>query len=147
MICWRALVVPTILAGVAGVASSGCGPSRITAATIEAAVAPTFANLVKLQVSRLGLPPLTEADVAVTAICRREAAGVNRGSGDWTCTLAWHGPNRRPLRDTFELVVGTDGCYTAAVNGEGLGGPVLQGPDGRTVRNLLYTFEGCFDGT
>jgi hypothetical protein len=60
----------------------------------------------------------------------------------------WYGPNRASLRDTYDLSVGTDGCYTATVDGsEALGGPTITLPDGRNVRNLLYTFEGCFDTT
>ena len=43
--------------------------------------------------------------------------------------------------------VNTDGCYSATVSGESLGGPTLRTPDGRSVRNLLYAFEGCFDTT
>lgn len=65
----------------------------------------------------------------------------------WLCTLVWRSPQHRTLRDTYDLFVTTDGCYTATVSGENLGGPILQTPDGGQVRNLLYTFEGCFDTT
>jgi hypothetical protein len=133
------------LAAMTSVAVFGCGPSPITTTRIEAALEVTFANLVELQVSRMGLPPLTAPDFAVTAICRKQLGGVGTGSGEWTCTLVWQGPDRRTLRDTYDLFVTTDGCYTATVAGESLGGPTLKAPDGREVRNLLYTFEGCFD--
>jgi hypothetical protein len=65
------------------------------------------------------------------------------------CRLAWHIPDRQFLRDTYDLSVTTDGCYTATVDAaEGhLGGPTLKASDGADVRNLLYTFEGCFDTT
>jgi hypothetical protein len=43
--------------------------------------------------------------------------------------------------------VTTDGCYTATVEGESLGGPTVKRSDGRDVKNLLYVFEGCFDTT
>jgi hypothetical protein len=69
------------------------------------------------------------------------------GAGEWACTLVWQGPDRRTLRDTYDLTVGTDGCFAASVSGESLGGPTLKAADGRTVRNLLYAFEGCFDTT
>jgi hypothetical protein len=131
----------------AGVAMIGCGQSPITTTRIEPALETTFANLVELQVARLGLPPLTAPDFAVTAICRRQVPGTNAGSGEWTCTLVWQGPDRRTLRDTYDLFVTTDGCYTATVSGESLGGPTLKAADGRPVKNLLYTFEGCFDTT
>jgi hypothetical protein len=128
-------------------ATLGCGPSPITSARIEGAIAPTFANLVQVQVSRLGLPPMAASDFAVTASCLRLVAESNSGAGDWACTLVWHGPRRQTLRNTYDLSVATDGCYTATVDGEQLGGPVLQASDGSDVRNLLYAFEGCFDTT
>src|SRR5262245_31954477 len=128
-------------------ALSGCGKSAITSNRIEAALEATFANLVELQVSRLKLPPMAAPEFAVTAICRNELTGRDWGSGDWTCALVWQGPGREMLHDTYDLFVGTDGCYTARAAGEGLGGPTLQAPDGTYVKNLLYTFEGCFDTT
>src|SRR5262245_11273010 len=124
----------------------GCGTSPITPARIEAAVETTFANLVQLQVARLDLPPMTASQFNVTASCRKLAA-TNAGAGDWACNLLWLGPDRQFLRDTYDLFVGTDGCYTATVEGNALGGPALKTSDGRDVRNLLFTFEGCFDTT
>ena len=37
----------------------GCGGSPITADRLERAIAPTFANLVETQLSRVGLPDFT----------------------------------------------------------------------------------------
>src|SRR5262249_31346365 len=129
------------------VALSGCGQSPITSKRIETAIETTFANLVELQVSSMRLPPMSAPDFAVTAICRRQGSGGDAGAGEWTCTLVWQGPDKRTLRDSYELFVTTDGCYAATVSGESLGGPVLTSSDGRKVRNLLYAFEGCFDTT
>jgi hypothetical protein len=123
-----------------------CGPSPVTSARIEGAIAPTFANLVQLQVSRLGLLPMAASDLGVTASCRKLAGGTS-GSGDWVCTLTWHGAHRQTLNDTYDLFVAPDGCYTATVDGEQLGAPFLQTRDGRDIRNLLNAFEGCFDTT
>jgi hypothetical protein len=124
----------------------GCGHSPITATRIETAVETTFANRLELQVARLKLKPLPAPDFAITAICQKPT-GRNTGGGDWVCTLVWQGPDRQALRDTYDLFVNTDGCYTATVAGESLGGPTLKATDGATVKNLLYTFEGCFDVT
>ena len=144
----RAIRIGTIALNAAAVAATlGCGHSPITAKRIEPALETTFANLVELQVSRLRLPPMKAPDFAVTAICRRVTAGGDVGAGDWTCTIVWQGPDRRTVRDTYELFVQTDGCYSASASGEGLGGPVLSVRDGSKTRNLLYTFEGCFDTT
>jgi hypothetical protein len=133
------------LAMLAAVAASCCGRSAITADRIERAIEPTFANLVTVQVSRLNILPIRASELDVTASCRRLAAVGDTGSGEWVCRLRWLGPDRQPLRDTFDLVVTTDGCYTASIEGEQLGGLTLKASDGREVRNLLHTFEGCFD--
>jgi hypothetical protein len=134
-----------VLAIAAAIVVIGCGPSPITSTRIEAAIGTTFANLVELQVSRLGLPPVAAADLAVTANCRKQVAGVRAGAGEWVCTLLWQGPGHRTLRDTYDLIVTTEGCYSAAVEGKSVGGPSLTAVDGTTVRNLLFAFEGCFD--
>jgi len=131
----------------AGFFLAGCGASPITSTRIERALETTFANLVELQVSRMGLRPMTAPDFAVTAICRRQADTHDAGSGEWSCTLVWQGPDRRTLRDTYDLVVATDGCFSATVGGENLGGPTLKTQDGRQVKNYLYAFESCFDPT
>ena len=138
------------LAIAVSLAVCGCGPSPITGVRIEASIARTFANLVHAQLSRVGLSPLAGSDINVVATCRRTvAAGGAAGAGDWVCTLAWYGPNRKILRDTYDLFVGTDGCYTATADGAEaqLGGPTIAASDGSNVRNLLYAFEGCFDTT
>ena len=125
----------------------GCGSSPITSKRIEPAIETMFANLVELQIERMRLPPMRTPDFAVTAICRKQMAGSEAGAGEWSCTLVWQGPDRRTLRDTYEVFVNTDGCYSATISGESLGGPTLRTSDGRTVRNSLYAFEGCFDTT
>jgi len=140
---WRRHSVVVGLLAVAG--ALGCSASPITPARIEASIARTFANLVHVQVSWLGLSPMAASELAVNARCRKAAGGDARGSGEWTCTLAWKGPDRQALTDTYDLFVNTDGCYTATVATENLGGPTLKSKDGREVRNLLYAFEGCFD--
>lgn len=135
------------IAAAGALAACGCGASPITSDRIERAVESTFANLVQLQVSRLKITPLASLNLDVIAACRRRAGGAEAGAGEWTCTVRWLGPDRRPLRDTFDVVVTTDACYTAAAEGDQLGGPTLKASDGGEVRNLLYVFEGCFDPT
>jgi hypothetical protein len=135
-----------VLVAIASVAVFGCGQSPITPARIETAIESTFANLIHVQISWLGLPPTAASDFVVTASCRKLLAG-NAGAGDWECRLVWQSPDRRIVHDTYDLVVATDGCYTATAAGENLIGPTLKSRDGRDVRNLLYVFEGCFDTT
>ncbi len=142
----RALAI-VLLAGLVG----GCGASRrgVTAARLERAVAPTFANLVRVQMERLGAPPVDAAKLAAAASCHKVGAPAGAaGAGTWRCTITWHAPSRRePFVDGYELSVRTDGCYTATVDGAEahMGGPTLTTRAGATVRNLLYAFDGCFD--
>ncbi len=136
-----------VVVAAAAVFAVGCGSTPITPARIEGALAPTFANLVHLQMSWLGLPPMATSEFAVKASCRPLLAGRNAGSGEWACALVWRGPDRRTVRDTYELFVTPDGCYTATASAENGGGPTLRAENGSEVRNLLYVFEGCFDTT
>jgi len=123
---------------------AGCGRSPITSARIENALSSTFANLAHIQVAALDLPPIAASQFTVIAQCRT-LSGSDVGSGDWVCALRWQGPDGRGVRDTYDLFVTTDGCYTATLEGDTVGGPTLRKPDGTSVKNLLYTFEGCFD--
>lgn len=139
------------LRAVAAVAAAltvcGCGSySPITADRIEKAIASTFSNLVETQVSWVGLPRLTATEVAASANCLKLPTG-GTGSGEWVCTVIWMGPGGQSVRDAYDLFVNTDGCYMASLSGESLGGPILKTGNGKTVRNLLYAFDGCFDTT
>ena len=127
------------------VAASSCGSSPITSDRIEHAVELTFANLVQVQVNWLGLPPMPAAEFEVTAVCSKQSAGNSVGAGEWVCRLRWISPDRQTLRDTLDVFVTTDGCYSATPEGEHFGGPTLKTSNGADVRNLLYSFEGCFD--
>jgi hypothetical protein len=130
--------------------TSACGPSPVTSSRIEKAIAPTFANLVHIQIARIGLAPVAAPEIRVVANCRKAVPETGPGgAGDWVCVLDWYGPNRKVLRDVYDVSVATSGCYTATLEGSeaGLGGPTVVTRDGATVRNLLYVFDGCFDTT
>jgi hypothetical protein len=131
-----------------GLVSGSCGSSAITSSRVEAAIGPTFANLVHAQLARTGFSTVPVSDITVTASCYR-SDGSTIGAGEWVCTLIWHGPNQTTLHDTYDLSVGPDGCYTAVVDAaeSQLGGPTIKMANGTSVRNLLYSFEGCFDTT
>jgi hypothetical protein len=135
------------LVALVSLSAYACGSSPIVPARLEPALANTFTNLARVQVSLMGLAPTMPSDFAVQTNCRKLLGAQNRGSGDWMCTVFWRGPDRQPLTDTYDLFVTTDGCYTATIEGEALGGPLLRTRDGREVKNLLHTFEGCFDTT
>jgi hypothetical protein len=126
-------------------------PGGVTGTRIEDAVAPTFANLVHVQRSILGMPSLEASALRASAQCHKVGiAKETSGAGDWTCVVLWFTPGQRtPLRDTYDLSVTPDGCYTATADGAEahIGGPTLSIRDGATLTNLLYTFDGCFDVT
>src|SRR5262245_5223838 len=113
------------------VSLSGCGGSPLTAARIESAVGPTFANLVGVQAIWLGLPSIKRDDVGARATCRRPTGSAEPGSGDWICTIAWQAPDGRLLRDTYDVFLATDGCYTAGAEAATLGGPTITTSEGR----------------
>jgi hypothetical protein len=130
---------------------SSCGSGGVTANRIEDALAPTFANLIQLQRSILGLPDVDASALRASASCHKLGQGMDvSGGGNWTCTIVWFLPGHRgPLRDAYDLSVTMDGCYTATSEGaEGhLGGPTITMQDGTPTTNLLYVFDGCFDPT
>ena len=130
-------------------AGPGCGPSRITASRIESAVAQTFANLVHVQGERMDLPPVDASSLHPSATCHKVGAGRDGdGGGNWVCSITWLAPGRRtPLRETYDLSVTMDGCYTATADAAEthVGGPTLTTQHGTTIVNPLYAFDGCFD--
>jgi hypothetical protein len=143
----NAPIMRAVLAIAVVLTLSGCSSySPITPARLEKAIASTFANLVETQVSWVGLPRMTAAEVSAAARCLKLPNG-GAGAGEWVCTVIWMGPQGQSVRDAYDLFVATDGCYMASLAGESLGGPVLWTPDGKPVRNLLYAFDGCFDTT
>ena len=131
------------------VALYGCGSRGVTPAGLEKAFAPTFANLVHVQESMLGLPAVDASLLQATATCRRVGPGSHdAGGGSWKCTVEWSIPGQRgPVHDSYDLSVSMDGCYAATVDEAHLGGPTLKKRDGSSVINLLYAFDGCFDAS
>jgi hypothetical protein len=76
---------------------------------------------------------MATSEFAAKASCRRLLGQKNAGSGEWACALVWRGPDRRTVRDTYDLFVTPDGCYTATASAENVGGPTLKAEDGSQV--------------
>src|SRR5262245_55563421 len=138
----------SVVMAAAAITTWHCGSSLLTASRVETSIAGTFSNLVQAQLLRIGLASVAPVEIKVKATCHRPGGG-DSGAGEWICSLVWSGPNGSFLQDTFDVTVGPDGCYTAAVDPteSQLGGPTSKALDGRTERNLLYKFDGCFDPT
>jgi hypothetical protein len=125
---------------------AACDAGGVLQPDLEKAFASTFANLVALQESRMGVPRVEAGSLRASASCHHVGAGAaNRGSGSWKCAVLWHTPRGEPLHDNYDVSVTPDGCYTANVDGSHLGGPTLPATDGGTVTNLLYVLDGCFE--
>jgi len=60
---------------------SGCGSGGVTAPRIEDALAPTFANLIQLQRSILGLPDVDASAFARPATCHKLGQGKDVSGG------------------------------------------------------------------
>ncbi len=140
------VVVPVLLDGCAR-------PGGVTAKRLEIAVASTFANLIHVQEPILGGAPVEASALRPSASCQKvglAADAVREGGGTWRCTITWYIPGRpAPVRDTYDLSVTNNGCYTATADGTEahVGGATLKTLSGTTVTNLLYAFDGCFDTT
>ncbi len=130
---------------------AGCHPGGVTPRRLEQAIAPTFANLVEVQESRMGLAPVRASALRASATCHKVGAAADAGGGgSWKCTVVWFAPgHKEPLFDVYDLGVTTDGCFTATADGAEahVGGPKVSTPGGTSVTNLLYVFDGCFDPT
>lgn len=126
---------------------ANCAQSPITPARIESTLASTFANRVHLQVVNMGLSARPVNAFGARARCRRLVSERQTGSGEWACTVDWTGPEGQGLRDHFDLFVNPDGCFVATAEGGTLGGHFVTRTDGVDVRNLLYSFEACFETT
>jgi hypothetical protein len=129
----------------------GCAPSGVTAKRLESAVASTFANLIHVQEPILGGPAVEASALRSSATCQKVGlAADGEGGGTWRCTIDWYIPGRQaPVRDSYDLSVTNNGCYTATADGTEahVGGATLKTLRGTTVTNLLYAFDGCFDTT
>lgn len=137
------------VAAVAGVlALSGCG-SDVTRPRLEAALAPTFANLYVQQAGILGHPGVTVASVAPKASCDRggpKVADVGPGA-DWICMVDWRDNTGAEQNGKFEVQVRSNSCYTAGGPSKLVGLQTITDRSGKDVPNPVFEFDGCFDPT
>jgi hypothetical protein len=136
--------------GLLVVVASGCGRDDTTARRLESAVASTFANLIHSQETILGVVPVEASALRASASCHKVVIASGATGGGWRCTVTWFAPgHREALRDTYDVSLSTDGCYTATADGAEahVGGPTILRRSGETLTNLVYAFDGCFDTT
>lgn len=130
---------------------SGCGSAGITRSRVEAAIAPTFANLYALQRYQLGYPKVSGSKIPAMASCDRGGSVPAEGAGNnWLCTIVWQvaGPGTQATA-VYSLTVQPDGCYSAdgdsplAINGK----QTMVAFDGTSFLNPLWRLDGCFNNT
>jgi hypothetical protein len=148
----RTLLLRTT-AGVAAVAGalalSACGGPDVTRPRLEAALAPTFANLYVQQAGILGHPGVTSGSVGAKASCDRggpKVADVGPGA-DWICMVSWRDEKAAEQDGKFELQVRSNSCYTAGGPSKLIGLATITDRSGKDTPNPVFEFDGCFDPT
>ncbi len=141
-----------VIVMIAVLVSSGCDSSGgITRSRIEKSVAPTFSNLWVVTEAQHGRKITASALRTKVQCIRGDNAEPDKGPGeDWSCNLAWiENAAGVPGAAAYTLHVHPNGCYSA--DGDGPvdlnGSPSLTRPDGASVVNPLWQFDGCFDNS
>jgi len=126
---------------------SGCGTGRITGAALQADIGPVFRNMYLLQQRWLGHDiPYTTADTSVASCTKGGTSTPDVGPGDdWICVVHWPSPSGITEPISYDVRVQAGGCYTADGPATTIGQQNIQTPDGRSVPNPLYAFDGCLN--
>ena len=137
---------PTI-ALASALALVGCGGTDVTKGRVEAALAPTFANLYVQQAVILGHPGVTIASTAASATCDRGGPKVaDKGPGaDWICMIHFTDDAGHAQDGKFELQIKSNSCYTAAGPSKLIGLVTITDTRGNDVSNPVFEFDGCFN--
>jgi hypothetical protein len=126
---------------------AGCGGADVTKARLEAAVAPTFANLYVQQATILGHTNVSVTSTAAQAACDRggpKVADVGPGA-DWICVIHFTDDTGAPQDGKFELQVKSNSCYTAGGPSKLVGLVTITDTHGNDVANPVFEFDGCFN--
>jgi hypothetical protein len=140
--------IAVVLAAGAGLAVlSGCGRPDVTRPRLEAAIAPTFANLYVQQAAILGHPGVTVATTHARASCDKGGPKVpDVGPGaDWICQISWNDQTRAKQDGKFEVQARSNSCYTASGPSKLIGLATIPDARGNDVPNPVFEFDGCFD--
>jgi ABC-2 type transport system permease protein len=124
------------------------GPAGVTAARLQASLAPEFSNISLYQEQLIGRTVPAGATLAVRPYCDRHS-GPRRGPGDWSCTLNVFIPlpGKQPFQETpvtYDVSVQANGCYKAESPPSFVGQQTMQDARGQRVVNPLYVIYGCF---
>jgi hypothetical protein len=147
VIVMRRMIATAVLVVGVLAAASGCGTGSITRVGLQDDIGPTFRNLYLLQQDWLGNDdPYTTADTSVASCTKGGASTPDSGPGDdWICVVHWPSPSGITEPISYDVRVQPGGCYTADGPATTIGQQTMQTPDGRTVVNPLYAFDGCLN--
>jgi ABC-2 type transport system permease protein len=133
-----------IIAGATGATGSGIDQPKI-----QRSVATAFAHLYRLQEQELHRPPVTEAQLQVSASCvKSEGLTAQEGPGnDWRCTVSWHVPGATLTgQAVYQLDVNPNGRFIADGDGpQEVNGYFLVHTSDGDVPNPLWQFDGDVD--
>jgi ABC-2 type transport system permease protein len=130
-------------------ASTGATGSGIDQDKLQRSLATAYAHLYRLQERELHRPPVTEAQLQVTAACTKgDGLSAQDGPGnDWRCAVSWHIPGVAVTgQAVYQLDVNANGRYIADGDGpkEVNGYFLVRTPNG-AAPNPLWQFDGDVD--
>lgn len=142
----RVIAIATAVVAVLA-AVSNLGPTSITDTKLNRSIAAAFANLTALQQRDLGRHVPAGLGIDDDALCSRQGVRrAYRGAGDnWLCTIYVQRPPKEPLEVNYGVTVKPNGCYTAEGPESFIGPLTIHRPNGETVLNPLFRFNGCFE--
>jgi hypothetical protein len=141
-----------VLAGIGLALTIGlaaCGSADVTRPRVEGSLSEVFTNLYIQQQDMLGKTGVTATSMAATPTCHRGGGGpavpdVGAGS-DWVCMVTWNDGDGAAQVGKFELQVRSNGCYMAGGPSKIVGPLKIRLPNGTTVINPVFEFDGCFN--
>jgi hypothetical protein len=139
------VAVTAVATALAATTLTGCGAAGVTGGGLEGAIGSTYAHLYVRQQALQGHPPVTTRELAARATCDQGGPSArDTGTGNtWQCVIVWQVDGvDTPARARYHVEVRTDGSYVA--DGEELVDEQhsIVGPDGISVTNPLWQFEG-----
>jgi ABC-2 type transport system permease protein len=133
-------------------AATNLGPTAITRARLEPAIAQAFDRLTLLQQRELGRPVGRDASLKLSTRCSRRSPNSQGPGDDWSCTMLVVTPQLGALPlgltpVTYDVSVKSNGCYRAQAPPLFVGQQTISTARGRSVINPLFLIYGCFDIT
>jgi hypothetical protein len=143
----RKILLAALAAAATVVLVSGCGATDVTKSRVEAALAPTFANLYVRQAALLGHQNVSITSTNATATCDRGGPKVaDEGPGaDWICMVHFTDEAGNQQDGKFELQIKSNSCYMAGGPSKLIGLATITDVRGNDVVNPVFEFDGCFN--